>query len=574
MLQNILLEGSEHGESALCNRHLPSLVRRKAKRQVRSQAQHRSIPWKFERERPGTMLSGLRSTKMQGDPMTEAGTKQMGQVVAGKFRLGQFVGESERSSVFLAEYDGQEVQKAAIKLILADSVDAAAQIARWKQAAKLSHPHLIRLLDMGRCELDGKPMLYVVMEYAEENLSAVVKRRPLAPAEARALLGPVVDALAYVHAKGFVHCSLKPANIMADDDLLKISSDGLCRIGESAGSMKPGAYDPPEAAGGRISPAGDVWSLGMTLAEALTQRLPVWERTNQGEAALPSNVPEEFADLVRHCLRRDPQMRWAVADIAARLEGNSPALPREIRPTPQTSFANRRPIGAPLLSGQVTAGLVLAGLVLAGLVLAGLAFVAIIAGPRLFRRHAQNQPAPAVAPRQSRVQSPVQSPIQSKVQPPVQSRPQQAAPPPSPHVAQKSSEKRPSEKSPATSSNPAPLPTPVRSAAPATTSTSGIVPGKVVQQVLPAAPQKARDTIQGKVRISVKVHVDESGRVTQAAFDSPGPSQYFAGLALKAAQLWKFAPAQMGGRNVPSEWVLRFEIDPAAINVYPRETSP
>jgi TonB family protein len=485
--------------------------------------------------------------------MTEAATKQMGQVIAGKFRLGQFVGESERGSVFLAEYDGQEVQKAAIKLIPADSVDAAAQIARWKQAAKLSHPHLIRLLDMGRCELDGRAMLYVVMEYAEENLSAVVKRRPLAPAEARALLAPVVDALAYVHGKGFVHCRLKPANIMADDDLLKISSDGLCRIGESAGSMKPGAYDPPEAAGGRISPAGDVWSLGMTLAEALTQRLPVWERTNQAEAALPSNLPEEFADLVRHCLRRDPQMRWSVADIAARLEGNSPATPKEITPSPQTSsFANRPTIGAP------SAGLKLAGLVPAGLVLAGLALVAILAGPRLFRRHAQNQPAPAVAP----------------IRPPVPKPSQHAAPTPAPHVAQKSNEESPSEKSPAASSNPAPSPTPVRSAAPAATSTSGIVLGKVVQQILPDAPQKARDTIQGKVRISVKVHVDESGSVTQAAFDSAGPSQYFAGLALKAAQLWKFAPAQMGGRNVPSEWVLRFEIDPAAINVYPRETSP
>jgi len=523
----------------------------------RSQAQHRPIPWKFERERPGTTLPGWRPTKMQGDPMTEAGTKQIGQVVAGKFRLGQFVGESDRSSVFLAEYDGQEVQNAAIKLIPADSVDAAAQIARWKQVAKLSHPHLIRLLDMGRCELDGKSMLYVVMEYAEENLSAVVKRRPLAPAEARALLGPVVDALAYVHAKGFVHCRLKPANIMADDDLLKISSDGLCRIGESAGSMKPGAYDPPEAAGGRISPAGDVWSLGMTLAESLTQRLPVWERTNQGEAALPSNLPEEFADLVRHCLRRDPQMRWSVADIAARLEGNSPAPPRQIAPTPQTSFANRRTIGAPS-AGLKLAGLAPAGLVLAGLVLAGLALVAILAGPRLFRRHAQNQPAPALAP----------------VQPPAPRPAQHAVPPTAPHVAQKSNEESPSEKSPATSSNPAPSPTPVRSAAPAATSSSGIVPGKVVQQVLPDAPQKARDTIQGKVRISVKVHVDESGRVIQAAFDSPGPSQYFAGLALKAAQLWKFAPAQMNGRNVPSEWVLRFEIDPAAINVYPRETSP
>jgi TonB family protein len=483
--------------------------------------------------------------------MTEAGTKQIGQVVAGKFRLGQFVGGSERSSVFLVDYDGQEVQKAAIKLIPADAVDAAAQIARWKQAAKLSHPHLIRLLDMGRCEMDGKSMLYVVMEYAEENLSVVVKRRPLAPAEARALLAPVVDALAYVHGKGFVHCRLKPANIMADDDLLKISSDGLCRIGESAGSMKPGAYDPPEAAGGRISPAGDVWSLGMTLAEALTQRLPVWERTNQGEAALPSNLPEEFADLVRHCLRRDPQMRWSVADIAARLEGNSPTPPKEIAPSPQTSsFANRRTIGAPLLSGQVTAGLVLAGL----------ALVAILAGPRLFPRHAQNQPAPALV-QSSPAQSPVPKPSQH------------AAPPPAPHVAQKSNEESPSEKNPA-ASNPAPSPTPIRSAAPPATSTSGIVLGKVVQQILPDAPQKARDTIRGKVRISVKVHVDESGRVTQAAFDSPGPSQYFAALTLKAAQLWKFAPAQMGGRNVPSEWVLRFEIDPAAINVYPRETSP
>jgi hypothetical protein len=43
---------------------------------------------------------------------------------------------------------------------------------------------------------------------------------------------------------------------------------------------------------------------------------------------------------------------------------------------------------------------------------------------------------------------------------------------------------------------------------------------------------------------------------------------------LKAAQLWKFVPAKMDGHNVSSEWLLRFEIDPAAINVYPTETVP
>jgi serine/threonine protein kinase len=520
---------------------------------------------------------------MQGDYMTEAATKQMGQVVDGKFRLGQFVGGNDRSSVFLVDYDGQEVPKAAIKLIPADSVDAPAQLARWKQAAKLSHPHLIRLLQMGRCELDHTPMLYVVMEYAEENLSQVVARRPLSPAEARDILGPVADALAYVHSKGFVHCRLKPANIMADDDLLKISSDGLCRIGEYSGSLgKPGAYDPPEAAGGRISPAGDVWSLGMTLAEVLTQRLPAWERTNQAEPSLPSNLPPEILDLARHCLRRDPQLRWTVADIAARLQQNSSTPPRQITPSPQSSFANPRAIG--------------------GVVLAVVALAAILGGLFLFRNHSPNQPAAPVAVQQPvqptaqpalqpkvppQAQSRAQSSVPAKVQPKPENKPvlsaksaspvrtPQQAPPiakPAPQPVANSVQK-PSEKKPP-ASNPAPAPIPVQSAAPATTSASGVVRGKVLQQILPDAPQKARDTIRGKVRVSVKVHVNESGNVTEALFDSPGPSPYFADRTLVAARLWKFSPAKMDGRSVPSDWLLHFEIDPAAINVYPREIAP
>ncbi len=513
--------------------------------------------------------------------MTEAGTKQIEQIVDGKFRLGQLVERTQRSAVFLTEYDGQPVQKVAIKLIPADSVDAPAQLARWKQAAKLSHPHLVRLLEMGRCELDHTAMLYVVMEYAEENLSLVVARRPLDPEEARALLAPVVDALAYVHAQGFVHCRLKPANIMADGDLLKISSDGLCRIGESGGSPgKPGAYDPPEAAGGRISPAGDVWSLGMTLAEALTQRLPVWERTNQAEPSLPSNLPPEILDLARHCLRRDPQMRWTVADIAARLQSNSPEPPRQISLNPQPSFASARVIGAA--------------------VVAILALVAIIVGPRLFKRHSQNQPIPVVATEHASEQAPAQSPIQSKVQPSARSTAQPTAkkksvpssvnppapvatPPQAPPVAKTAPQSvasssthsvvKPSEKKLA-DSNLAPLPPPARSETPATTPSSGNVRGRVVQQVLPDATQKARDTIRGKVRLSVKVNVDESGNVTQATLDAPGPSQYFADRTLKAAQLWKFAPAKMDGRNVPSQWLLYFEIDPATTSVHPKQTAP
>jgi eukaryotic-like serine/threonine-protein kinase len=523
---------------------------------------------------------------MQGDQMTEAATKQIDQVVDGKFRLGQLVGRTERSAVFLTDYAGQPVKKAGIKLIPADSVDAPAQLARWKHAAKLSHPHLVRILEIGRCELDHIDMLYVVMEYAEENLSLVIKRRPLTPEEARDLLSPVVDALAYVHAQGFVHCRLKPSNIMADDDLLKISSDGLCRIGESGGSPgKPGAYDPPEAAGGRISPAGDVWSLGMTLTESLTQRLPVWERTNQAEPSLPSNLQPEILDLARHCLRRDPQMRWTVADIAARLQPNSSAPPKQIPLNPQPSFANPRAIG----------GVVLAGVALAA-ILGGL-----FLGPRLFKRPSQNHATASVALDKpaipTNVQQKSQPAVPSKVQPAAPSAtqlrpenkpalsakspsPAQTAPqPPAPQLAANSTERsanystNPIERKPS-ATNPAPLRPSLRSEPPASSPTSGMVRGKVLQQILPDAPQKARDTIRGKVRLSVKVNVDESGAVTQATLDAPGPSQYFADRTLAAAKLWKFFPAKLDGRNVPSQWLLYFEIDPATTTVHPKETTP
>ena len=101
-----------------------------------------------------------------------------------------------------------------------------------------------------------------------------------------------------------------------------------------------------------------------------------------------------------------------------------------------------------------------------------------------------------------------------------------------------------------------------------------MVRGKVLQQVLPEAPQKARNTNRGKVRLSVKVNVDEFGNVTQATLDAPGPSQYFADRTLAAAKLWKFAPAKVDDRNVPSAWLLYFEIDPATTTAHPRQTAP
>src|ERR1700691_5397759 len=91
-----------------------------------------------------------------------------GRVVDEKFPLRQWLGGSERSAVFLTERDDGR-QKAAIKLIPAQDLDEEAKLSRWADAAKFSNPHVIRLFESGKCELDGTKFLYVVMEYADES---------------------------------------------------------------------------------------------------------------------------------------------------------------------------------------------------------------------------------------------------------------------------------------------------------------------------------------------------------------------------------------------------------------------
>jgi TonB family protein len=91
---------------------------------------------------------------------------------------------------------------------------------------------------------------------------------------------------------------------------------------------------------------------------------------------------------------------------------------------------------------------------------------------------------------------------------------------------------------------------------------------------LPDISRNALRTIQGKVKVRVKASVDSSGKVVLAKFDSRGPSKYFADRSLQAAQRWTFTPPQVGGRDVPSEWILRFEFTRSGASVHPTQTFP
>ena len=427
--------------------------------------------------------------------------------VDGKFPLRQWLGGSGHSAVFLTERPGQ-AQKVAIKLIAADA-EADRQLARWRAAAQLSHPHLMRIFEAGRCRLDGTPLLYLVMEYAEEDLSEILPQRPLAPNEVTELLPPLLDALSYLHSQGFVHGRVKPSNVHAMGDQLKLSADQISSASElDSARRRRDVYDAPETAAGIVSPAGDVWSIGVTLVAALTQNVS-FDAQTQGAITSrdpdpPETVPQPFRGIARECLHLDPKRRCSLEEIQARLQpaGRSVPAPAPVpAKSPAAAYGNTWRVVIPI---AVVLAFVL------GLFLYRTIFPPKTAGQSGPIKIEEVAPAPAPAPA---------APVNSKAA---------AA---------------------AAAPTPAPASTPPKAAATA---------GEVVHQVLPDVSQSARNTITGTVKVGVRVEVDASGKVTSAELKSPGPSKYFASLALKAARDWEFTPPQVAGTPAASAWVLQF----------------
>src|ERR1700739_1191373 len=124
--------------------------------------------------------------------MPQAWKELEGRVINKEFRLGDYLGGSDDAGVFMTQY-GPESLKAALKLISIGRWDPAtveAELSLLQSARELSHPHLLQIFEAGHTTVDDTEMLFVVMEYADEDLSQFLPKRPLAVAEARDMLGP------------------------------------------------------------------------------------------------------------------------------------------------------------------------------------------------------------------------------------------------------------------------------------------------------------------------------------------------------------------------------------------------
>lgn len=447
--------------------------------------------------------------------MTYAWGDWEGSTVGGKYHLKKYLGGSDQGAVFCTEDGSGQTEPVAIKLVRSDVANTDPRLDQWRLAEGLSHPNLLRILQTGSGQWNSISLIFVVMEYAEENLAQILPERRLTGAEACQLLEPTLSALVYLHGRGLVHGGLRPGNIMASKDQLKLASDRVCKVGEPYLNARS-PYDPPDKTDAKTSPAGDIWSLGITLVEILTQRLPTWNENDQDDPGVTGEIPAPLFDIVRGCLRRDPGRRLTIPEIQSRLR--FPVAPKSSSPV--FSVPEPRPATPPdkAIKRHLTPRVVITALGIIALVV----IVGLCLGP----------PAnhPDAATKTGRSQQPEQKA--------------------DPHSASSVSQvvAAPRNK---------PSPTSSRSPTPPSSKAIDRRPGdsQAARRVMPEVSQAALDTIQGTVKVNVRVRVDRSGNVVGAEFESSGPSKYFARQSMQAAQSWRFAE----GPDDSRQFVLRFE---------------
>jgi TonB family protein len=497
-----------------------------------------------------------------------------GQSIAGKYVLGKYLGGTDHGSVFSTEIVHARTVQVAIKLVPAVKVDANKQLARWKELIGISHANLLKVLDCGKCAMEGAAYLYVVQEYADEDLGDILLQRALNTEETRGMIEPVIETLAFLHGQNLVHARIHPGNILATRGQIKLASDSITPKGEEASLASPvEGFSPPEWGTGGADLSADIWSLGATVVAALTQKPPAFGEN--GGFILPEQVKEPFVRIARESLKKETAQRPHVFKVRSML--NAPIAPVEKQPPKQTvkepekvaakvvaiPVANRAPASvskrrspvSPARQAQARTDKKKSYALPVAVV--AIAAVLLFAVPKMFRQN--SRAATSVVATN-----------------PASNKPASSLKPPATSGTVKKTEQNSAPVGPSLREASQPVtPTPAPVAKPATKSyEDAAAKGEVLEQVLPDVSGKAQATIQGTVRLSLRLRVNAAGTVDSAELDTPASSKYFSDQAIKAAKRWQFSAPEVNGRSVESQWLLHFEFTPSATSVRPAQVSP
>ncbi|MDQ1616816.1 MAG: eukaryotic-like serine/threonine-protein kinase [Actinomycetota bacterium] len=230
----------------------------------------------------------------------------------------------------------------AVKILRREYADDPTFLERFRAEARhtagLSHPGIAAVYDYG--EEDGSS--YLVMELVPgEPLATTIARDGAMSAERTLdLIAQSGFALQAAHDAGVIHRDIKPGNLLlTDDGTVKITDFGIARAANSVPLTQTGAImgtayyiSPEQATGGSVSPASDIYSLGIVSYECLAGRRPFAGNTPVSVAlaqvrdeppALPEDVPAPVRELVMRMLAKEPADR---PESAGSLAGEASAL--------------------------------------------------------------------------------------------------------------------------------------------------------------------------------------------------------------------------------------------------------
>ena len=270
-------------------------------------------------------------------PATNGGLSMLGKHVIDK-QLGQ----GAMGAVYLA-HDPVTGQHVAIKtMALArefsgdDLVDARSRFLREADmAGRLQHPDIVQILDAG--ETDG--LAWIAMELIDGvDLGQHTQSSRLLPVPVvlRAI-ARVADALAYAHTRGVTHRDIKPENIMLDlpREGVKVMDFGVARLADASRTRTgvilgtPTYMSPEQLSGQHVDGRTDLYSLGVTLFQLLTGRLPcqadslgalmraIARETPPNVRELRPELPAALGDVVALALQKHPATRYSTGEQMA-----------------------------------------------------------------------------------------------------------------------------------------------------------------------------------------------------------------------------------------------------------------